>query len=67
MFNYLKTIKKMFNYLKKNYDMHVVKLCNKLIMTQCKITKKSLCIYCSEKIESYLYCLKEFIIVSKNV
>ena len=34
----------MFNYLKKNYDIHVVKLCNKLIMTHCKITKKSLCI-----------------------
>ena len=32
----------MFNYLKKNYDMHVVKLCNKLIMTQCKITNKNL-------------------------
>ena len=34
----------MFNYIKKKYDTHVLKLCNKLMVTQCKINKKSLCI-----------------------
>ena len=46
----------MFNYMKKKYDTHVVKLCNKLMVTQCKSNKKSLCI------EMLKQCILKFVI-----
>merc|ERR1712240_624622 len=46
----------MFNYMKKEYDTHVVKLCNKLIVTQCKSNKKSLCI------EMLKQCVLKFVV-----
>ena len=42
--------------MKKEYDTHVVKLCNKLIVTQCKSNKKSLCI------EMLKQCILKFVV-----
>ena len=33
----------MFKFIKRNYDIHIVKLCNRLIVTQSKYVRKSLC------------------------